>query len=350
MSFTLQRYVSNLFLLVILEAGVCRLLGRVVKNGEVIKTFETIFDNPDDDKIDDKVIAYLKDKKDEYYDIYTALYSNSVGQGAISGTENRDYEYYSVDVKNVTRINLENDWSAYISYIDLKWAKNMLNPYELDLLYSPFVLLSECVKKSEPKDKPILYIYNHEDSFAVGIFKKYTLIFGAFFRTRKSIIDIAGKFEQDWSEAEEEKGIDNLVDLDSVKEPHHEEVEEYESLDDLDDTLDENIDFDLESNDAIEDNIDDSALEQSFDNAEESMALLGRDMAMYNYLVNAIKDFYGDTHYKHDFIEDVIIFDNHEITEALITMIEGELLMNVKVEKIKTLELMYNLARKDLGL
>lgn len=348
MSFTLQQYFPNLFVVIVLEAGVCRLLGRVVKNRQIVKTFETIFDNPSEDKIDEKVITYLEEKKREYHNIYTALYSNSIGQGAINGTENKDYKYHSVDISNVTKVNMENGWSTYISYIDLKWAKNMFEPFGLDLLYSPFVLLGKCVEADEPRDKPTLYIYNHEDSFAVGVFEKHTLIFGAFFKTRQSQIQTDIKFSQDWSEAEEEKGIDNLVDLESINDNSHSELDEYENLDDLDDTLDDNIDFDLDSNDVIEDNIDD--LDHSFDNAEESMSLLGRDMSMYKYLVNAIKDFYGDSRYNHNFIDDIIIFDNHEITEAITSMIQEELLMSVKIKKVKTLELMCDLAREDIGL
>ena len=52
----------------------------------------------------------------------------------------------------------------------------------------------------------------------------------------------------------------------------------------------------------------------------------------------------------HDFIEDIVIFDNYEMSQTVFDILENELLVRVELQKVKTLELMLELGRKDLGI
>lgn len=354
MSFSLQRYLPNLFVAIIIEANMCRLLGRIIKNDTVVKTFETVFENPDEEKIDPKVIKYLQSKESECHNIYIALYLDSIGQGAIAGVEKQDFEKYSVDIKNVSYVTLEQTWSAYASYIDVKWAKNMFEPVSLDLLYSPFIILYHCIKNQKDiKAKPILYIYNHEDSFALGVFENTKLLFGAFFRTKTNEDDIIEDIDmvEDWEEAQEETGIENLVELDNIT--TEDEMEGFSDLEDLEDIenldeIDENFDIE-EEHENFQKEYDENEADSKHD-AASSLELFGRDMKMYKYLTSAIKEFYQDTAYEHTFLDTIVIFDNHNMSDAIKSMIEHELFMEVRVHKVKTLDILCDLAIKDTPL
>lgn len=349
MSFSLQRYLPNLFVAIIVEAGACRLLGKVIKNKKVIKTFETVFDNPNEEKIDSKVIKYLQDKEEEYHNMYVALYLSSIGQGAIAGVNKQDFENYSVDIKNVNYVKLEDSWSVYASYIDVKWARSMFEPMRLDLLYSPFIILSHCIQKQKNIDtKPTLYIYNHEDSFALGVFEKTKLLFGAFFSTKTSEDELIDDIDmvEDWEEAEEEEGVENLVELDNLT--ADDTLEEFSDLEDLEDLNDIDKNFDMEEeHENFEREYSENKEERD---AASSLELFGRDMKMYKYLTSAIREFYGDTTYQHTFLDNIIIFDNHETSGAVRGMIENELFMKVEVHKVKTLDILCDLAIKDIPL
>lgn len=352
MSFSLQRYLPNLFVAIIVEAGACRLLGRIIKNKKTVKTFETVFDNPDEEKIDKKVIKYLQDKEEECHNMYVALYLDSIGQGAIAGVTKQDFEKYSVDIKNVNYVKLENSWSVYASYIDVKWARSMFEPMKLDLLYSPFIILANCIQKQKNiNSKPTLYIYNHEDSFALGIFEETKLLFGAFFSTKTNEDELIDDIDmvEDWEEEEEKGGIDNLVELDNLTaDDTHEgfsDLEDLEDLEDLDD-IDENFDIDQE-HENFEREYSENEEERD---AASSLELFGRDMKMYKYLTSAIREFYQDTTYKHTFLDNIVIFDNHETSNAIRSMIENELFMKVEIHKVKTLDMLCDLAIKDIPL
>lgn len=361
MSFSLQRYFSNLFVAIVVEANVCKLLGKVVKNREVIKTFQTVFDNPDEENIDSKVIKYLQSKEKEYNNVYTALYLDSIGQGAINGVSVKEFEKYSVDIKNINYVHVENLWSAYASYIDVKWAKGMFEPLSLDLLYSPFLLLFECIKKQETlPTAPILYIYSHEDSFAIGVFRETHLLFGAFFKIttdKDELLDDMSDIE-DWEEAKEEIGIENLKEIDTFEDNKRginletvdelTDMEDLEDLEDLDD-LEENFDID-EEHEAFEEEYNAHVDEQQAYDPASSIELFGKDMKMYRYLTSSIKEFYQDPIYEHVFIEKIIVFDNHKISDGIKSMIESELFMEVSTHQVDTLDILCDLAIKDVPL
>lgn len=347
MSFSLQRYFPNLFVAIVLESNTCKLLGKVVKKGQIIQTFETIFDNSEEHKLESKVIKYLQDKEDEYHAIYVSFFLNTAGQGALEGTHVLDFERSNIDVKTINHINIEEDWSSYVTDEDLKLAKDAFAPMELDLLYSPFMLLYHCINSRALEEKPTLYIYNHEKSFTVGIFDKTKLLFGEFFSLEHTAEP--QKPEINWDEDDE---IENLVELEDIKTGDEDiyDLDEYETLGDLEDDLDLQSEkdeiLDLDGQKILEEIRKDEILEDK----EASIALLGRDMNMYSHLVDAIKEFYKNPRYKHEFIENIIIFDNYDTSEAIVNMIESQLLMNVRVQKVKTLELLCELAIKDMNL
>ena len=354
MSLSLRRYFSNLFVAIVIEEGECRLLGKVIKNSRVTKTIEAVFENPDMDKIDPKVIEYLQQKEKEYHGMYVSLFLDSMGQGAIPGTDAGAFERYSIDLKHVNHFKMPGEWSIYASYIDVKWAKGMFDFIGLDLLYSPFVMLYHCIEKQGFRAKTTLYMYNHHNSFALAVFKENTLLFGAFFKTvtqdstvESSSLDMVEEMD-DWESAAEETGVENLIALDEL-----DEEEEFHSLDDLDslDSMEEMVSLD---DDALHTFDEGPMLENNEDvmleNAESSMALFGRDMVVYKYLKSSIDEFYKNSLYASDFIEDVVIFDNYEMSRTMLGILESELMMRVQVEKIKTLEIMCDISVKDINL
>jgi len=351
MPFLPQRYFSNLFVSVLIEDSECRLLARVIRNGKIKRTYEAAFDSPDADVLEAKIVEYIKHKEEECLDVYVAYFLDALGQGVVPTAHAGEFERYSVDVKHVRQVVMEESWSVYASYIEIHWAQNFFEPLGLDLLYSPFVLLHECVKKEGFPLRETLYMYNHRDSFAIAIYKGKKVLFGAFFRTvaseEKELSDRS--FEAStWDEMEEEKGVENLVKLDEL-----EEEEDYQSLDDLDDL--NNMDAMVHGDERGEHAFDEGVVQpvdeaEGARDSEHSVALFGRSMLMYKYIKSSIEEFYQNPNYQSDFIEDIIIFDNYETSQTVFDMLENELLVRIQLQKVKTLELMSAMAVKDVGL
>ena len=351
MPFLPQRYFSNLFVSVLIENNECRLLARVMKNGKIKRTYEAAFDSPEAEVIEAKIVEYIKHKEEECLDVYVAYFLDALGQGVVPTAQAGEFDRYSVDVKHVRQVVMEECWSVYASYIEIHWAQNFFEPVGLDLLYSPFVLMHECVKKEGFPSRATLYMYNHQDSFAIAIYKEKKVLFGAFFRT------VAGEEKElnersfetgEWDELEEEKGVENLVQLEEM-----DEEEDYQSLDDLDDL--DSMEAMVQGDEGGEHTFDEGVVQpvddvQSARDSEHSVALFGRSMLMYKYLKSSIEEFYQNPSYESDFIEDIVIFDNYETSQTVFDMLENELLVRIQLQKVKTLELMSAMAVKDVGL
>lgn len=195
----LQKKFQNLFVAIVLNETECVLRCKVLKNGAITKVFTKTFAlTPPLDALDKTIEDYLMNLQDEYQFVYIAFLLNSLGQGAISGTGNATFTKHNVDIQNVHNVTLHNQWSAYASYIEIKWAKNLFSEVGLDFIYSPFIILNDFVVSQKLKNRPTCYILNCQDFFILAIFEEKQLHFGAFFKTQTDTAFTHSDDVNDW--------------------------------------------------------------------------------------------------------------------------------------------------------
>ncbi|WP_263832007.1 hypothetical protein [Sulfurospirillum oryzae] len=344
----LQKKFQNLFVAVVLNETECVLRCKVIKDGSIQKTFTKTFPLSSPLEALDKALEnYLLSLQDEYTFVYISFLLSSLGQGAISGTGNASFSKHHVDMQNVHHVSLFNQWSAYASYIEIKWAKNLFSEVGLDLIYSPFILLSDFVVSQKLKSKPTCYILNCQDFFILAIFEEKHLHFGAFFKTQSDTSFTRSDDVNDW---ENEQAEEDIVSSDSMPEMVKEEeeregIEELSELEELGEL--EDID-DLRSTDSFSD-IEDKAIvhfKGMEDIKEEDMnlELYGRDLLVYKYLRSSLEEYYHNPLYQSEFIDEIIIFDGYEISSELIHQLEDELMMDVEIHKVDVGDRMCDIA------
>ena len=123
--------------------------------------------------------------------------------------------------------------------------------------------------------------------------------------------------------------------IDSSKEDDEAEdirIENYD-LDKLDNLLDEKLD-DLKYSSSLSMDLSD----------------FSQDMQMCSYIFMSLKEFYNNPLYEGNFIDEMIIYDNENISEAVLGYIENEIFLRPQVVHIDTLELMNDLMRKELNI
>ena len=193
---------------IVLSESECVLTGKVIQNGSIVKTFTKTFElTPPLEALDKSLENYLNSLQEEYQFVYIAFLLHSLGQGAISGTGNASFHKHNVDLQNVHHVSLYNQWSAYASYIEIKWAKNLFSEVGLDFVYSPFVVLSDFVVSQKLKNKPTCYLLNCQDFFILAVFEERQLHFGAFFRTQSDMSFTRNNDINDWENEQEEEDI-----------------------------------------------------------------------------------------------------------------------------------------------
>ena len=245
-------------------------------------------------------------------------------------------------MKSVTHFDLNKKWSIYASFIDINWTKKLFKNVGIDFIYSPFIVQYSLIKKQKTKNRPILYILNHQDSATITVFDDKNLLFGAYFKMTTDD-NLSSANEEDWENAQEEEGVENITELDGIDDDNS-SIDDLENLDQLDDlSSDDSMGFeDIKPDENNlghfegEDVIEDSDLE-----------LFGRDVLIYKYLTSSLKEFYKNPLYNSSFIDTVVIFDGYEVSAELIDMIESELFMDIEMNKIDINEIICNIARQE---
>ena len=344
MSFSskIQKYFKNLFITIIEGEESYRVFCKVLKNNKLLSKFDKTFEiAPSDEKLDSSIEDYIISLQEKYNTTYIALLLNSMGQGAIKGTQDKDFQKFSVHADSVKAVKFKT-WSSYVSYIDLNWIQKIYKVVGLDFIYSPFVVLYNLLSGYKLRHNLTLYILNQEASMTIGIFKEDTLCFGAFYKIDNSVELTSSMNDNDWGD-EEEESSENLVVLDELDSENPLNLDELEKLDNVNDESNDEEFSDLEEENSLD---VPSSLEPDDSNISD-LELYGRDLNLFRFLQKALEEYYKNDIYESDFIENAIIFDGYDISEEMIRSMEDDLMLNLEIHKIDIAEAVCDLSVKE---
>jgi len=344
MSFSskIQKYFTTLFISIIEGEDSYRLFCKVLKNNKLLNKFDKTFEiAPNDEKLDSTIEDYIISLQEKYNTVYIALLLNSMGQGAIRGTHDKDFQKFSVHSNSVKTVKFKS-WSSYVSYIDINWIQKIYKDIGLDFVYSPFVILYNLLSGYKLKHNLTLYILNQEASITIGIFKGDTLCFGAFYKVDNNVNLSASMDIDDW-EDEEEESSSSMVELDNLDSGALQNLDELSELNALDDETNDGEFSDLKD----EDNLDNLSSLEPEDLGIEGLELYGRDLDVFKFLQKALGEYYKNGIYESDFIENAIIFDGYDISKEMIGRIEDDLMLSLEIHKIDIAEVVCDLSIKE---
>jgi len=343
----IQKKFQNLFVAVILNESESILRAKVLKDGVIKKTFTKTFTHTESsDALESSVENYLIALQEQYAFVYIAFFLGAMGQGAIEGVGSSAFSKHTVDSDNVFSVSVNKQWSAYASYIEIKWAKNLFSEVGLDLIFSPFMVLNDFVVSQKLKSKPTCYLLNSQDSFCVAIMEEKKLHFGAFFKTQSDAVFTNNTEENDWENEEKEEGVTALGDITELGDA-------YDDDDDLSDLGELGDLEDMKSVDSFSEVDTPKTIGhfKGFDTVSKedtSLELYGRDLLVYKYLKSSLEEYYHNSLYESAFIEEIIIFDGYEISSDLIRQLEDELMMDVEIHKVDISDRVCDLAIQEV--
>lgn len=344
----LQKYFENLFIAVMFNDNECVIYGKVYKNGLIQHTFTKTFTvELPFETLNKHVEEYLLTLQDEYRFVYITYLLDGLGQGAFEGVKLEDFEKFSVDKNSVYHLPMKNKWSIYASFIEVKWAQGLFEEAGLDFVFSPFMVLNEFIATKKQTNKSTCYILNCQNFFALAIVKESQLLFGALFKIQTESVLQHSDEVNDWENEQKEEEIISQSEIPELglndEQEAMEEMTDLSALDDLND---------LQSTDSFSD-IDDKTIGY-FNGLEEmkeediSLELYGRDLMVYKYLRSSLEEYYHNTVYTSEFVEEIVIFDDYEMSSDLIRQLEDELMMDVEIHKVSVPEKMNDLAIQEV--
>ena len=332
MSFSVKKLFSNLFLSVVLEGNECIFFGQVFRNGKLLKTINAKFTDINIDSIDEKIIKYIEEQEKAYFGVYVSVFFNDDSQGALPSVSFDEYKKFNINTKNLTSLIMQDSWSIYANLNAIKKYKNLFGQDSVDLIYSPIALLFHELLKRGISPKTTLYLYIHEHSFTLAIFKDKQMKLSTF-------LNMSGVEETNQeSESLKEEDITDIDNLIIKEENDATSLDDFKSLDDFlsDDKPKEFEDLNYELNMPASTNV------------EKSVAIFGYDMKMFDYIVKAVKEFYENPLYGGDFIEQIIVFENTKTSATFLQYLQSELLVETSVYPVNTNHIMNEIMQEEI--
>lgn len=333
----LRNYVAQLLICVVFEENKHSVKARSTKNGKIIKSYEKSFEDKK------KLLQYVDSLSQNFQLYYISVFCDNAAQGLAPVSSVSDLSRFGAP-KNVATLSLLNAQIYTPKSVIKDYQKLFENYGEVDLIYSPFMLLYHCIGKTKPqKDKTTLYVFRHSIYLALMVCEAKRVLFGKFY-------DIS---VQDFS-SEEENAEETSTDEINFDEPLADGVASKE-LSELvgEDSSAENSGTEnlgaenLSERPSAQAPINDANTRQIASSAM-NLSNFGSDMDMCSCIFKGVQDFYQNPLYNGKFIDEVVLFDNAEISQAVLDYIEGEIFIKPRVIKIDTFNLMSELMREEL--
>lgn len=310
---------------VIVENRVCKILVQIVKSKKIIKSESKEF-KVFDGRLTKDVAKYINSFEKKYKFTYVGTLLNSVNQGAIKGCLKGDFRKFGVAISDIDYLCINKMWAVYGFSEDIAIVKeNFERDIGVDFIFSPFAILYEFFL-NHFSSKPKLYILYLNNSVIMGVFKNKEFLFGAYFSSENA----EDTFESSPSNSKDKEATSkDSDDLD-------EELVFFEEDEDVI-SLDEEEDEDEPSKEKSSKKDDISSMEEFKDGVN-----------LKNFIKSAIEEFYKSDKYETEFLDDIVIANAHDLTEDVVSFIEGELMLKVEHTDIDMSKALAKIIKKEV--
>jgi len=274
-------------------------------------------------------IEYIEEFLSVYPQTQLIYMTAAASCSAVGTCSKSDMADLDVDISIIKSICKE-DFSSYVSVMDLENDNLLFKPFKLDYLFSPFFVMDEA---KTGFFGTMLLVLHMQNRLFVAVYKDNKLIYAdnIHFSDEEGFDkDIEGSSEEIIEDLDADFDLDDLGDFE----------DELDDLDDFEDDI-ESMDDDLED----EDDTDDSATLAQDDTMEDELGEY--DLHFFESLKNAIKTFYENEKVESDFIEHIQMLDTVALGENIIDLIKEELFCEVDVRHIDLHKECLNLAIKE---
>jgi len=295
---------------------------------EISKSFEISQSKPNAE-----LNTFVKKYMDESPFSYVSVLNDALTQGALPTCSMHEAEDFS-DLGSCVTLCNENDWMVYAEKSELNALQKRFSVTGLDFIFSPFLVLSHFFA-DKLEGKASLLVLIQKDFLSLSVFCEGNLLFAQHYNMTDAVEDETLSEEIDES-TEESLGFDlddedtlsiNLDDIDALDEL--DALDDLDNLDDLDDLdeLDDIEDFEESLNDAVEES--EIALEEAKNRHESKIDNFSDEYKHFQIIQGALNQFYADEKYNNQFVEDVYIANTSEEGQDLVKFLEEELFVSV---------------------
>ncbi len=304
---------------------------RIVKSAE--EEFKTI-------SIDKKMYDFINSYTQESPFSYISILDTSPVQGAIPTVNEEKISNY-IDIKSSNYKFYNNQWTYYSSKYEIQEIKNRYDKIGIDLIFSPFVVLSRFFK-DKIDSYMAMFVLIEDNYLTISVFDKSKLLYGTHLDMEHEsesdellIDDIEEEIDLDLDDSIDLDDIDALDNMDGLED--FGDIEDLDSIDDIDEFSDARD---------VEEELSEEAQEVNMPvDAGDGFT---QDYHRYSMIQSAINNFYKDESFDSQFIESVYIADAVGVSRDLKTYLEDEMFFSVYIRQIHLAAEVCELAKMEI--
>ncbi len=269
----------------------------------------------------EELFDWYRQIRQTYPRLYVVSMMDTFNQGALPGCGSRTFEKYGIDEALSRHICFQKQWSAYVSLVEIKWFEEKFKGIELDLLYSPFILLYQHVYP-HLDETPGIYILHQNSMLYMMVLSKDRLWYAHATAVLHSQAQGAVEAGLDTDEAD-----DLAFDLELLEEEEGAEI--------------------LENNMIKKSLKEEGIAEEEAD--RDDLALLEYNLNLYEEVKETIGRYYRDDRYEQTFIQKAMLYDTEGKVNDFTRYVKDELFMPAEKEIFDPIDAMARLAVKEVG-
>lgn len=288
-----------------------------------------------------EVIKFINKIKTRYAYSYLSIIGKKE-QILIPGVKKNNFNDFGVNEKDYKILKMPGAFVCMLKPDIEDYQKLFRKARGLDFVFSPFVLLF-FKAKTFIGDNPKLFVLQEKDDLSVFIATRKEILYGAFL-----LVSAADKVIHVGASKAATPNTDTLIAASSTDKGVDDLNTELSGLDEELADLD-SFDFNSIGDTGNTENISGTSEDDgSASSGMDSLQDLGRSTGIINLLQASIKDFYNNSLYNGDFIEEIILFDCYGISSQAIDNIRSNLMIDLSVVPIDLASEIANLAQIEL--
>lgn len=318
---TIRPFFATVIAGIEVDHKLCNVVVNFYRRGKIIQTQTKEFKtNPGELPI--QAVRYIKKIRAKNPFTYVSTLSRSITQGVINSDKESDFEKHGINCNEIVYKRFDNNWSVYVLNQGIAETKKCFLKLGADFVVSPFLVLYRLAKDTF-QDSCKLYVLFQRSNMALIVTKQNAgVLFGGYYVLESEINLGLSIVKHSLSEDEEDiqktniesdlqhelSGIEDVLDLDS----------ESDDAEDLIKVL---------KNDDTEDELQEDSKESKGDDLDD----FSRIDTAAKFIQSALNEFYNNDLYEGEFINEVVIFNPHNIAEETLQQIQQITMLEVQV-------------------
>ncbi len=313
----------------------------IVQNRKIVHSEHRMFDvlgNNDSPKV-------MKDFFKSFYDrvkyAYVSTFIDSTNQGVVQGCTDTALHELGLDMNSLVKVCIKDRWMVYTNIYEIDRVQERYKAiYGVDYIF-PMEAIIEQKKPQDKENQTTLYMMNNQNSATLTIYKNNELLYSSHFLFDDKDDSLISPDDLDGSEKEEDPIDDDAdEDLDNL------DMDE-EGLDDLED-MDSSMDDIEDLDDFVVEEDDDSDIENDDGSDEiQSEQDLKKELLLFDFVDNSLRDYYKNPSYKSDFITEAFILDTCKCSVGLKKHIKEMFFLEPKILSLDLGESLCELSRLE---